>query len=666
VQRQCPNCEGTGASTDTSSSNGSESTITGGRDGPAPEGAGRFFPFESTRPGQAGFIKDVRSTLKNGDVLLAQVPTGVGKTAGVLSPALEVASRSRSTIFFLTSKQSQHKVAIETLKLTEQVSGTDLVASDVISKKEMCPQPESEQLGARAFGEFCSKAMASGDCSYYMEGGGPSTGLDEEQTFRKLGNEIHHVEEAVDLCEDNHHCPFKLLNEVARVANVVVLDYNHFFSDLINITLDRFDVDLEDAILVIDEAHNLPDRIRSHLTWRLTPAMLHEAADEAGQRGAHPVSRFLDRLAELVENYQGREAEQLEVDDLMDPIHEILETAFRLARPDYHDFIDELGDVADAVEQDEAVSACGEVLEFLDHWPGSRRVDEESVLRMWDPEAAREGAMVFRILDAGHLAGPIFSQVKGAVLMSGTLYPTKMYSGILGVPRHRAVHEEYPNPFPEENRKVAIDPGVTSKASERGPDMYRRIAKTVGEACQATPGNVACFFPSYAMMDDVQRHLPRMGRRVLVEEREFDKAERETMVNELETADGNALMFGVQGGSLSEGYDFEKDSDNLLKTVFVVGVPYAAPTLEVQHLREFYDEKFGDGAGWRYGYLAPALQRVLQAAGRAIRASHHEAFIGLLDRRFSQRQIQSFLPPDMNPTVEQDIGDAVDRFFGRR
>ncbi len=656
-----------GASTSSSTTGGSGTTsvvegtytgpekpeISGARSGSAPEGAGRFFPFPEMRPGQERFVKDVRSALKGGDVLVAQVPTGVGKTAGVLAPALEVAARSRSKIFFLTSKQSQHKVAVDTLKLTEQVSGTDLVVSDMISKQAMCPRPESEQMGARQFGEFCQTAMMEGTCRYYEN--------DDEPVFRALGNEIHHVEEAVQLSAQETVCPYKALTEVAQIANVVVLDYNHFFSDLLDVTLDRFQVDLDDAILIIDEAHNLPDRIRSHLTWRMTSRLLDDAASEARTHGAHPASKFCQLLAEQIDQtFHGRSETEVDPETLTTPIEELLTKTFRLAQPDLHEVLDELEDVAEAVLKEESVSACEDVVQFLTRWPTRRTVPERSVLRRWDPEIE---ALTYQILDATFLSRRIFEQVHGAVLMSGTLYPMEMYSKILGVPDDRAVHERYPNPFPEENRRVVVDPTVSSKMSDRGPQMYQRIATTIAETAEVTPGNVAAFFPSYSFMEEIADALPRTGRRLLVEERRFDKERKEQMVTDLRQAGGNAILMGVQGGSLSEGYDFVEDGDNLLESVLVVGVPYAAPTLEVKSLRSFFDEAFGQGAGWKYGYLAPAMQRTLQAAGRAVRAPDHRAFVALLDRRFTQGQVKRWLPPDMNPRPVQDVAEAASRFF---
>jgi len=682
-EHRCPSCddvdtgpsrETSGSSTRTSGSRGGSGTASGSsgsvvsgtytgpaapdmegaREGPPPEGAGRFFPFPEARPGQERFITDVRSALKSGNVLTAQVPTGVGKTAGVLAPALEVAARSRSKVFFLTSKQSQHKIAVDTLKLTEQVSGTDIVVSDMISKQAMCPRPESEQMNARAFGEFCQTAMMEGTCKYYEN--------DDEPAFRALGQDIHHVEEAVQLSEQETVCPYKALTEVAQIADVVVLDYNHFFSDLLNVTLDRFQTSLEDSILVIDEAHNLPDRIRSHLTWHLTPRTLDDAAAEARRHGAHPAAKFLKLLAEHVQGeFEAREATEVEPERLTDRMDELLTKTFRLAQPDLHEVLDELEDVAEEVLKEEPVSAAEDVVAFLERWPERRVVPERSVLRRWDPEL--EG-LTYQILDAAYLSRRIFEEVHGAVLMSGTLYPMEMYSKVLGVPDDRAVHERYPNPFPERNRRVVVDPSVSSKMSDRGASTYRDMATTIGEVCEATPGNVAAFFPSYAMLDDVTGYLPRTGRRVLVEEQGFGKERREELVDELRAAGGEALMMGVQGGSLSEGYDFvDEDGDNLLKSVLVVGVPYAAPTLEVKALRNFFDEAFGDGAGWKYGYLAPAIQRTLQAAGRAVRGADHRAFVALMDRRFSRPQVKRWLPPDMNPRPVEDVPGAAGRFF---
>src|SRR5439155_20646138 len=64
-------------------------------------------------------------------------------------------------------------------------------------------------------------------------------------------------------------------------AQVVVCDYNYVFSDIREKVLPRIERPLEEIVLVVDEAHNLPDRIRSHLTGDLDAPMLIRASKEA-------------------------------------------------------------------------------------------------------------------------------------------------------------------------------------------------------------------------------------------------------------------------------------------------------------------------------------------------------------------------------------------------
>jgi hypothetical protein len=70
VEHLCPECDDDASTSGAVEPAGAEASA--GRSGDPPEGAGRFFPFEDTRPGQARFLFDVRETLRNQDVLVPQ------------------------------------------------------------------------------------------------------------------------------------------------------------------------------------------------------------------------------------------------------------------------------------------------------------------------------------------------------------------------------------------------------------------------------------------------------------------------------------------------------------------------------------------------------------------------------------------------------------------
>ena len=67
----------------------------------------RFLAHEELREGQVNMINDAFGAISDGGFLLANAPTGIGKTAASLSAALTVArGRAGSRVLFLTGRQS--------------------------------------------------------------------------------------------------------------------------------------------------------------------------------------------------------------------------------------------------------------------------------------------------------------------------------------------------------------------------------------------------------------------------------------------------------------------------------------------------------------------------------------------------------------------------------
>jgi DNA excision repair protein ERCC-2 len=73
------------------------------------------FPHAAPRPVQEKLIEAVGQTVSQGEILLAEAPTGSGKTAAALHPALAAGLRSGRQVVFLTSKTLQQKMAVSAL-----------------------------------------------------------------------------------------------------------------------------------------------------------------------------------------------------------------------------------------------------------------------------------------------------------------------------------------------------------------------------------------------------------------------------------------------------------------------------------------------------------------------------------------------------------------------
>jgi len=64
-----------------------------------------------------------------------------------------------------------------------------------------------------------------------------------------------------------------------KTADVIVCDYNHLFSrDIAAKVLEKIEKGLDELIVIVDEAHNLPDRIRNNLSSELRLKTISETA----------------------------------------------------------------------------------------------------------------------------------------------------------------------------------------------------------------------------------------------------------------------------------------------------------------------------------------------------------------------------------------------------
>ena len=110
-----------------------------------------LFPHERVRDVQQQLMDDVTKALRERKHLVAHAPTGLGKTAATLSPALSLAMERDLTVFFLTSRHTQHKIVLDTLQAIKSRHSIDCIGTSIIGKKWMCAQPNVETMRSNDF-----------------------------------------------------------------------------------------------------------------------------------------------------------------------------------------------------------------------------------------------------------------------------------------------------------------------------------------------------------------------------------------------------------------------------------------------------------------------------------------------------------------------------------
>lgn len=634
-----------------------------------------LFPFSSIRKGQREFMEDVKDAVECGKILVAHAPTGIGKTVAALVPSLQYAVETEKTVFFLTSKRSQHKIAVDTLKLIKKHAKLDFVAVDVTSKQSMCPRATSVyQEYYSVFNEFCKSEQKNKRCRYFLN--------HDEEALQRIRDEIMHVEDLCSWCTSRGVCPYKAALEVAENADVLVCDYNYLFSaGITEKVLEKIEKGLEDLIVIVDEAHNLPDRIRNNLSSELRMSTVTGAARglRHTNREMHGNLMELERIfTKLAMEASKNNKEEINVDKgfLLEEMEKVLRR--RIEAMSYEDFIDSLKSIAEDFETTRGVKAKAadggkykneivqrnvlSVADFLDGWR-----TREKCLRIFSLSQKENPSLYFKLLDPSVISEPIFAKAHSTIMMSGTLCPTEMYADVLGAAPDRIkgkeiVLREYKSPFPKENRVIVVTKELTTKYTKRSEEMYRKVAGKIAEVAKYVRGGMAVFFPSYALLKNISAFLPEgVRRRTIVERREMKKEEKNRLY-EMLREDNEGILLAVQGGSFSEGMDYES---NTLKAIIVVGLPLSPPTLEVKTIEGYYAGKYGAEKGRLYGYHYPAITKVLQAAGRGIRSEQDRCIIILMDYRFAQFPYKKCLPSDFNMTFTDRAEEFCINFFSK-
>jgi DNA excision repair protein ERCC-2 len=579
-------------------------------------GAGGLFPYEKVRDGQREFLADARDSLSSSLTLVAHAPTGLGKTAVGLTAGLEC--KEGGVVVYMTARQSQHMAVVETMR--HIIRRKVMTCVDLIAMEDMCLASRKEG------GVPCQR----GDACYFRD-----RKRIAEAAKRLLQYPLH-AQEAVRACLRMGACPYHAAMEASREADLVVCDYNQLFNIDAEDILARSGREASKCVAVVDEAHNLPQRIMEAGSADIDAKEVLRLSRSLRARRFRPELETIGHLAQRAE--RGRTDRFWLGDHVLEKCDHAL------------------ADLAEGMEKHAAITADAALMRLAASLRNWGRFGDESVRY-----ADGYGGLHCRFISPGLIASQVIGELRACLLMSGTLYPPQHFAETLGI-ADACGCRAYPSPFPKENRLLLAVGGVTTRYDKRSPAMFASIAARIAEACDHVPGNVAAFFPSYEIMRAVHECLgtDSGGKRQIVERREFGKHEREAILADLRSG-SDALLLAPVTGSLAEGIDF---SENLLSAVIVAGVPYAPPSPESDEMQARLERKIGRQQALLRVATYPALTKVLQAAGRAIRSESDRAAILLMDDRFAQNGLRKAFPGDMTLQGSLDLGDELDRFFG--
>lgn len=631
------------------------------------EEVAKYFPYAEVRPCQDEFINTVFEAVEKRRSVLIEGSNGLGKTVAALSACLPKAVEEQLKILYVARTHRQHDRVVEELKAISKkrhVSGLS-----IRSRHEMCLNSliTRHALDAREAIETCELLKAKGICPYYRSIGDRADEYSELQDQIAVhpctASEIHRIGRR------RGFCPYEIMKSSLANVNTIALSYLYLFDPVIRgAFLRNLEIPLSKTILIIDEAHNLPETAVDIGSSSLSLFSIRQAEIEAKKFAYDDIADFAKSVRKGIEEIASKIAKEALISP--ESLLELFQEKASINEP--HKFFEHVRDAGALINRN--LLADGKCPRSFVHATGCfllkwlETAEDESFVDTVTKYVSRQGVPTAKLgiiaLDPSRITAPVFSQAYCNIVMSGTLQPLQAYMKITKL-SESTVMKVVPSPFPKEHVLSLVSCGVTTAMERRTPDMYKKIIRRIEEVVKHTPANTGIFAASFEVLGRLLAEgLKRvLDRPLFCEYRSMSSRENERMVAEFKAhsvRDG-AVLLGVQGGRSSEGVDFPGDEMN---SVAIVGVPYAEPTPKVKAQINYFDKSF-PGFGREYCYVLPAMKKASQAAGRPIRTLEDKGAMIFLDYRFATLYCQSFLPlwirdslkilPDEDGAISRDL-----------
>jgi DNA excision repair protein ERCC-2 len=571
------------------------------------------FPHGEFRRGQREIAELVYKCIDQGGELLLEAPTGIGKTAAVLYPALKaLATGKHDRIAFITAKTVGRRTAEETLEIFRQ-AGLSVSALSLTAKERVCFSP-----GKACHGDDCSFARG-----YYDRLPRALAAAIRSPALRQADIEAVAREFAV--------CPYQLALDLLPWVDLVIADLHYVYS--LTATLgSQMQQDGRRWTVLLDEAHNLPERARRMYRASLAKADLM-AVRRQPPRGLGAALDRINRALLALQRQQWQEPDYESRPELPADLQQALA-----------DFVASAGELmvqqpAILHRQPPLLDFYFEVLQFLrlaDNWGDDFRFE----LSRGD---GRQGLRVtLNCLDPARLLRQRQSLLHSLTAFSATLSPPDWTRKALGLAAG-AVFRREASPFDQGQLEVFLATRVDTRYSRRQQSLPD-LAATLKAWLLRETGNCIIYFPSYRYLEDCLAQLRLLGLAELrpclwVQQRAQADAGREQLLQLLEER-RDVVALCILGGIFGEGIDLPGER---LTSVVIVGVGLPQFNRDTEQLRAWFQQQYG--AGFEYAYLYPGMQKVDQALGRVVRGSQDRGRALLVDSRYGETQYRELLPP---------------------
>ena len=639
-----------------------------------------FFPYEDLRDKQGKAINEIFSELNSTRKhIVVSAPNGYGKTILSLSAILPIIKEKKKKLIYLCRTHTQVQRVIEELsKIESNINRNELDIKigglGLRGRNAMCFHPVVLKLTDPTSAHLtCRELRTSNRCLFFNNIKRKTERVDFLlsilQTSPMDGSQL------IEICKDYDLCPYMISKLALSHVDVIACNFQWILNPYIRKNfLETLDTSLKDIILVIDEAHNVPNIATDISSITLTKYGVEICIDEILEYKKRNYLAFGKCVKEIFDDLLKKDFEELAI------IPKYIIRKIKNKCVINEQFCEKMIDTGKEIrnikikKQQTPQSSIYSFGNFWLKWLQSMKKDSYFFVATKYRTRKQNESIKLEIvsLDPRELLKDIFNNVEGSLHMSGTINPAA-YIDIVGLP-DSTLQLNLPALWKDKNLRVLAIKGITSKGSHRSLGMYKQMLNLISVAIKCTPKNIGVFTASYDILNGlIQAGFKKIKtkKKIYIEKSGKSSKENDIMIKKFknDSKTNGGILLGVCGGRNAEGEDFPGD---FMNTAVICGIPFARPTVRIQALIDYYVKKWGKNKGKDLSYNIPALRRANQAAGRPIRTLTDKGIIILLDYRYTMSYFNRFLAnwlKDKINVLENDpelIKTELKAFYGNK
>ena len=671
----------------------------------------QYFDVFESRPQQIEMLRSVAHALSNGQHLMVEAGTGIGKSFAYLIPAVAWAvSNSMRVVISTNTITLQDQLIKKDIPDLARALGSNVRATVVKGRGNyLCPRRFSAMRKSDL--QTAEEIRVLGKTLVWLHQGGSGdrgeinlNGPAEREVWQRLSAEDEGCRNDVCVSRMGGTCPFYRTRMAAQSSHILVVNHALLLADVVtgNRVLPDYDY------LIVDEAHHLESASTNALSFRLTQYDFVRMLREIGGISSGLLGRLLSIVSHALPPSDFA-ALNLAVHKISDLLFKLEESFSALIRT-LEDFMEELRDgqgVSNYGQQARILPAtrtlpswsdveiawdnCRDalastlkllaelhknVIDFLDEIPenledtlGSlaslnRRLSEAEMninelvneadgnKVYWVEIMPNSNRLALQVapLHIGQMMEKHLWHDKAAVILtSATLTANNEFDYL----RNRLNADEADelvlgSPFDYENSALLYLVNDVPEPAEANA-YQREIESAIIRLAKATNGRLMALFTSYAQLKKTSQAIaPAMTAAGIQVYEQGEGASTNILLETFREAE-KAVLLGTR--AFWEGVDIPGDA---LSVLVIVKLPFDVPSDPIIAARsETFEDPFNE-----YN-LPEAILKFRQGFGRLIRTQSDRGVVVILDKRvLTKKYGRQFL--DSLPVCSRKVGSSLD------